>query len=176
MAAAATLLIMAAAPASAQQQTVSLKLGEAVTLTIDDGGRVIEARRGPAAALSPFEREWARHASRGEYDWASGATAMAIPSGEDGIPAAPQVQAGELRIKFVPLPGDHSMLVLENGYPNAVKYRARIHRAGAEGATDVCEALPDKFGLEHWPYPIERIDLHGFTFRPWIGDREPVCE
>jgi hypothetical protein len=39
----------------------------------------------------------------------------------------------------------------------------------------VCIVLPGKRGYEHWPYPIEKIELSEFTVEPWKEGDPVTC-
>jgi hypothetical protein len=178
------LLVIAAAaslavPASAgprQRDTLPLRAGESVLVALDDGGRIQESVRGPAARLTRFEAAAVWNLTNGVYGEAVGPNSAPIVGGENGIPDAPQIPAGAIRIKLVALGRDSTLLVVENGYRSALSYRARIRSPGRSRATDVCEVMPERYGIEHWPYRIDRIDLAQLRLIPWVEGQRPRCE
>ena len=68
------------------------------------------------------------------------------------------------------------MLTLLNGYPSAFSYRAVMHGNGRAAPTDVCQVMPEKGGNEHWPYPIEQLDLSELRLEAWQDGQVPRCE
>ena len=49
-------------------------------------------------------------------------------------------------------------------------------RGGEDEPTDVCAVLPMLRGYEHWPYPIDRIELTKLTLIPYRQGDNPTCE
>jgi len=68
------------------------------------------------------------------------------------------------------------LLVIENGQGRALRYRAGMTVNGQERHTDVCVVLPRLPSYEHWPHPIERLELSDFRFVPWVAGTPPTCE
>lgn len=166
--------LLAAAPALAQEiPTMSLEPGDAVVVRFDDGGRVGEPER-RRAEWTPFDLYAARHLSGQTPPEAP------VPVGEPFT--APedirreQIPAGEVRIRFFTIAGQHALLVVENGQGMALRYRARMTVRGAARHTDVCVVLAHLPSYEHWPHTIERIELSDFRFISWLPGRAPTCE
>ncbi|MBV8686709.1 MAG: hypothetical protein JOZ90_11345 [Alphaproteobacteria bacterium] len=166
----AALLLGGAAPSP---RPVALRPGERVTLLIDDGGRSSEAARGEAGELGPFERSAAAAFMGGAYDYAVGPTAALIG---EGLPTPKAVEPGAVRVRLVSLPRGYTMLILENGYRGALRYRAKLKAGAHSGPTDVCQVMPLKYGFETWPYPISRIELSDLKIEAWSEGQPPVCE
>jgi hypothetical protein len=170
------LLGLVALPVAAAAQdlpNISLAPGEAVTVRFDDGGRVGAPERG-SARWSRYDLLAARHLA--------GITPPDAPMRE-GIPVnAPDgtlpdpIPPNEVRVRFLSIAGQHSLLVVENGQGRALVYHARMTVRGRTGHTDVCIVLPRLPSYEHWAFPIERLDLSDFRFVPWISGRAPTCE
>ena len=144
---------------------------EAITLRLDENGATL-ARDDPGRAeWTPFDIAVARRLSgiappKGPQP--------AIPLPDDGsLPAAPEIQPNGLRLRFLSIAGQHSLLILENGYDRAIVFRARMTRGGETRSTDVCLVRPMRYGFEHWPHPIERIEISDIRFVPW-RQGEPV--
>lgn len=161
----------AAAPAAAQE--IRLNPEEAATLRFDANApapAIVERGR---AEWTPFDLAVARQLS-GMTPPAGPAPAMALH--DDGrLPEPPPLQPDMLRLRFLSIAGRHSLLILENGYGRALVYRARIARHGATRATDVCLVMPRQRGFEHWPEPIERIELSDFAFVDWHAGQPVPC-
>jgi hypothetical protein len=177
--AAALALIAAAAPASAQQpraaDAVSLAAGEEATIAFDDGERTSVTAHGRAAPLSTYDRAALQNLTTGNIEDAVGPNSRPL-SERELLQSPPPITAGLVRIVFVPVSGGkETFLILENGHTRALAYRARIFRRGQGRPTDVCVVLPGIRGYEHWPYPIERIELTGFRLEAWNGGA-PRCE
>jgi hypothetical protein len=164
---------MAAAPASAGDiQPMRLLPGEAVTVRFDDGGPVAQVRG---------RAEWTRYDLFAAHQL-SGMTppkqAMpeGIPLGElNGVRPDP-IPADEVRVRFLSIGDQHSLLVVENGQARALRYRARMKLEGQIKPTDVCIVLPRQPGYEHWPDRLESIELFDFEFVPWQEGSLPTCE
>ena len=165
--------LLVASPAAAQNlPAISLTPGEAVTVRFDDGGRVGEPERG-RAAWSRFDIVAARQLSGQTPPDAP------VPVGEplnapDGTRPDP-IPPNEVRLRFHVIADRHAMLVVENGQGRALSYRARMTVDGEARHTDVCIVLPHLPSYEHWPHPIERIELSDFRFISWIPGRAPTC-
>jgi hypothetical protein len=172
---AAAVIIAASAPAAAQAP-VALAAGEEATIAFDDGGRTLVTARGRAAPLSAFDQAALRNLTTGPAEDALGPNSRALTEREL-LQSPPPIPAAAVRIVFVPVAGGKStLLILENGHERAVAYRARIVRPGrAAEATDVCTVMPERRSYEHWPYPIERIELTQIRLEAWDGG-PPRCE
>jgi hypothetical protein len=168
-------MMIIGAPALAQdREPVTLAPEEAITLRLDASGATLAREQGGRAEWSPFDLAVARHLS-GITPPKGPAPAMALP-GDAGLPPAPAVRPGVLRLRFMSIAGEHSILILENGYDRAIVFRARMTRGGETRPTDVCLVVPMHFGFEHWPHPIERIEISDIHLVPWRpGDPVPCA-
>lgn len=167
-------LALIAAPAAAQDiPAVRLAPGEAVTFRFDDGGRVGAPVRGEAV-WSRFDIVAARHVAGMTPPDEPATETFAIPE-TDGVRPDP-IPPHEVRMRVLSVAGLHTMLVIENGEGQALTYRARMTVKGETHSTDVCVVLPHAASREHWPYPIERLELSNFRFIPWAPGRAPTCE
>lgn len=165
---------LAAAPARAGDiATIRLAPGEAATVRFDDGGPIGEPVRSRA--------EWTRfdvYAARTLSGMTPPDTPMreGIPMrGSDGVAPDP-IPADEVRLRFMAIADKHALLVVENGQGRALRYRARMTVGGRTKPTDVCIVLPRLPSYEHWPHPIERLELFDFEFVAWEPGRNPTCE
>jgi hypothetical protein len=163
-----------ATPVAAQHiPNIRLAPGEAVTVRFDDGGRIGEPTRSRA--------KWTRYdvlAARELAGMTPPQEAMpeGLPLGElDGVKPGP-IPADEVRVRFMSIGDRNSLLVVENGQGQGLRYRARMTVRGETKPTDVCIVLPRRPSYEHWPYRIERLELSDFEFIPWNADRLPNCE
>jgi hypothetical protein len=174
LAAALVLAALAAAPARAQELVLGPE--EAVTLRIgaDAKGGFDIAERG-RAQWTAHDLAVARNFVTGAYDEAVGNNTLPLDRGT-GIPEAPPVVPGAVRLRFLPIAGRHSELIVENGYDDALVYRATITVAGASRPTDVCVVTPHNRAFEHWPQAIERIVLTDIRLIPWEEGRRITCE
>lgn len=164
---AAFALTVAATAGPALAQPITLAPGEAIVLRIE-GGRAEE--RGPA--------EWTtRDLAVAQH--LSGLTPPKEPVGQaspvpDGLPEGMPVREGVVRLRFLSIADSHSLLIVENGYGRALTYRARMTRNGQSHATDVCLVTPGNRGYEHWPHPIDRLQLNDLALVDWRpGDQQP---
>ena len=72
--------------------------------------------------------------------------------------AADAVPAGTVRFSMTG-GSDMTMLQVVNGTDQAFEYRARMFRGSRSAATSTCTVLPGIGGFEHWPQPIDRLEL-----------------
>ena len=157
-----------AAQAQAQEiAPITLAPGEAATISLEEPTRPTRI----AATWTRFDLVAARQLA--------GMTPPDEPMAE-GIPINSDVRPdpippGEVRIRFHSIADRHALLVVENGHGLALSYRARMTRDGRTRHTDVCVVLPNLPSYEHWPHPIERIELTDFRFIRWQEGRAPTC-
>lgn len=167
-------VVLIAMPIAAQAQTVTIKRGETVTLTIADDGsiRVVDKAE---AAPNNFEIVGSAEVQRGDYDQAVGPKAQAVgPTGSGAL--APTPPTDRLVLRFVRTPEkDQSMLSIQNGYGRALTYRAVMHVGKGQQATDVCTVIPGKIGIESWPFAIDALDLSDIKLVAWKPEDGVVC-
>jgi hypothetical protein len=172
------LLILAAltpAPGAAQDiPATSLVPGEAVRAQINDSGRATPVER-LQAEWSAFDVYAARHLTGMPVPEAPVPEGLPISTGPAG-PTPQPIPSGEVRMKVLSIAGRHTLLVVENGLPRAIAYRARMTVSGRTRSTDVCLVMPGLPSYEHWPHPIERIELSDFRYVPWQPGQRPTCE
>lgn len=165
-------LTLVLAPVAATAQTLTIKRGEAVTLTMDDKGTQV-VDRGDVAP-SNFEIVYSAEVQRGDYAEATGPNVL--PANPDGSGAlAPKPEPGKIVLHFIRTPGkDQSLLSIQNGYDQALVYRAVMHVGTKSAPTDVCLVIPGKIGTEHWPFAIDALDLSELHLVAWkAGDPIP---
>ena len=171
----AALWCLSAAGAAAQVravETVTLQRGQAAILQFDEGGGALLVGTSAAPPMTPFELSVARDFARGAFDHAVGDTAAEITS--DKRPEPEDVQPHMVRVKFVQIPdSDHTLLLIENGYGQGLRYRAVMRIDGEGERTDVCLVMPNLRSLEHWPFRIDAIELSDFRLQPW-RDGDPL--
>jgi len=171
----AAALALCAAPAPAQESgTVELAPGQAATLTVGGKGAIRVVQRG-RGEWTPHDLAAARHLVGQPIPDAPVPTAEALPDGP-GAPQAPPVEPGRVKLRFMSVADRHMLLIVENGYGQALLYRARMLRGGNSRPTDVCVVLPANRSYEHWPHMIERIQLSDFALVAWNEGDRPTCE
>lgn len=157
-----------AAPSAAQE--IALAPEEAVILRLEGDDASFERGR---AEWTPHDIAVARHLSGQTPPEAPVPSASPVPGGISPSPPAP-IQPGAVRLRFLSIAGQHSMLIVENGYDRALVYRAHMTQGGETRPTDVCLVTPRQRGFEHWPHPIERIQLSELRLVAWrTGDPQP---
>lgn len=162
-----------AASAAGTSGSVSLRPGEGVTVVIDDGGRASVEKGGAARPMSDEDKAMVRDLLKNHPE-AFGPRGAFVTA--EGARPAPPVIRGEIRFSFLTLEGNDRLLIVENGYERGLRYRAIMHRSGRSEPTDVCVVIPQRRSYEHWPYPIERIDLGAMTLVPYRDGEMPTCE
>ena len=171
----ASFLLFAMLPAEAQvPASAALGPGEQVILVFDDGGVPHVGGRGAADPLSPFDAAAVRELLT-NHSYAGGPIAAPLRE-EQGLPTPDPVAAGQVRLRFIRMPADHTLLVIENGFQSGLRYRAKMKRGKTVEPTDVCTVLPLKRSYEHWPYKIDRLELSAFALFPMKESDPPICE
>ena len=171
----AAAMIVWTMPASAQSPApVTLRPGEAVTIRYDDGGPVGAPERG-RAEWTPFT-VYAAQQLAGQTP-PDAPQAYAQPIGHESDAPDPERPApGQIRLRFLSIGGRHTLLVVENGLQRALAYRARMTSRGRTQPTDVCIVPPGVGGFEHWPHPIDTIELSDFRIVAWQPGQAPTCQ
>lgn len=166
-AAAALLCLTFGAPAWAEE--VSLRAGEGLLARFDSNGGFVVV-----------ERRAARNASDLEGDLAAALTGNPAAMGENAMPVIgatdhlPVVVANHIVIDMIALPTGHTLLVIGNGYAaQDTSYRANLESGDVTSPTDVCTVLAGRFSVEHWPYPLTRLDLSDIRLIP--AQPAPTC-
>jgi hypothetical protein len=166
--AAAFAAVIAAIAAPALAQEITLVPGEAVTLRLE--GDATAGERGDAE-WTPHDLAVAHHLAGLAPPKAPVGSPSQLP---EGMPAAAPVRENVVRLRFLSIAGQHSLLIVENGYNRALVYRARMTREGRAEPTDVCLVTPRNRSYEHWPHPIEGIAIADLRLVPWRpGDPQP---
>lgn len=171
------LLAVTPVRASAQELVngVSVALGDAVTVQLEEGGSAVVIARQPAGLLTDTEIAMIQHLAQLPYDVAGGPNAAPVNQPE-GMPELRDVPRGQVHIRFAQVPGtEQVVLLIENGYGQAFVYRATQHVDGAASPTDVCSVRPNFRAFEHWPYVIQQIDLTAISLEPMGPDDPVVC-
>jgi hypothetical protein len=154
--------------------------GTRFVLQIDDAGRVTVAPAG-APQLSNLDQNVAKQIADTYGDpeklaEASGPNATMI---DGGNAKAQPIPKDVIRVSFFELTGSDgksaTLLVFENGYDRALRYKASLIRGDKSAPTDVCTVLPHLRSYEQWPYPVDRIDLREFALVPYQAGTYPVC-
>lgn len=175
----ALLFLLSSCIAFADDEPIMIALdtnnGAIVRMTEDGAGvdsvdgKVLEP---PSLWVRYVAKQW----TNGKYDWAVN-DKVALVHKTAGTPEPDPVKSGELQISFRQIGNsDQRLLIIANGYDQALSYRAHILVKGSDRYTDVCTILPGKHGFEHWPYAIDRIVLSDIKLIEWQEDRAPVCE
>lgn len=160
---------------------LGLEPGLRFVVRIDEAGKVSADPDG-AASLTSLDQNVLEQLAGAYQDpekiaQSSGAKAAMFRS--DGIRSAP-IEPDAIRVSLFRLTrrdgAVETLLVFENGYDQALRYRARMTSGGRTQPTDVCTVLPHLRGYEHWPHGIERIDLSGFALTPYRQGTPPTCE
>ena len=163
-----TAAMLAPAMAHAQVKAV-IAMGTEVTLALEGTpGASKPAKITPDA----FETETGAQFARGDHGEAMGPVAKPITG------PAPSATPGLVRLRLTPIAGEKpgSLLVIANGYDRAFVWRAQIRVNGKIQPTDVCLVLPKKTGVEHWPYPVERVVVSKMRLEPWKPEDGVRCE
>jgi hypothetical protein len=161
-----------ASPAMAQG--ITLARGEEAVLEISDND-LADAARGPTSA-TPFEQAVGRQVGGVKPPQAPVTQGQPMPR-DSGLPAAPVPDAGQARFRFLPVPETGgSLLVIHNGYAQALVYQAKITSNDKTQPTDVCLVVPGKLGVEYWPYAISAIEVSAFKLVDWKPEDGVPCK
>ena len=149
-------LILAANSAAAETQApfkLRLEMGSQAVLSVDEKGTPrTDGNR--AEPLSAVELEVVQTLIRDHPD-AFGPKSASLYSRGMTSPAA-----NRIRFRLVPFAaGSQSVLIVENGLSQSYMYKARMGYGEKTIITDVCQLVPEKRNVEHWPYQIDWIEI-----------------
>ncbi|WP_145960945.1 hypothetical protein [Sphingosinithalassobacter portus] len=161
-----TCMILALAPAQAAAQLLKLKPGEAATVRLSPH---VTATAPEAATMTPFDTFVFSQIAPEIVDTDEGQMVTM-----DDAALMPNIAPGAIRLRFLAVPGHSDMLlIVENGYDRAVRYRARMTVGDERVDTSTC-IVPGKHpGIEHWPHGISEIALSDFRLIDGDDGREP---
>lgn len=164
-----------AMPLAAEAQSVTIERGEQVTLTVEDSNVTTVVERAKTIP-NDYEAAASVEYQRGDYTSAIGAKSLSMGrSASSGL--APTPAPNKLVLRFTRSPNkDQSLLSVQNGYDRALVYRAIMHLAGGQQATDVCVVPPGANGNEYWPDPIDKLVLSDFRLVRWSEGDKVTCE
>lgn len=168
-------LVALTAPATAQNlgiAPITLLPGEATLVRFSDGRPTGRPERG-RAEWTPYTIFVARHFAGTAPPSAPETEATPLQTGDRIDPELPS--PGEIRVRFYSIAGRYSLLVIGNGSGRPIAYEARITSGGRTVRTDVCVIPAGINGIEHWPYPIERIELTSFRPADWRPGSPVPC-
>jgi hypothetical protein len=80
-----------------------------------------------------------------------------------------------VQYKFLEYPNGQRLLAVENGYDQALAYRARLHIGKRTQSTTVCTVAPHKRTIEHWEYAVDWIELQDAHLIAWRPGEPPRC-
>jgi hypothetical protein len=161
-----------AATGGLAEAPLELEPEQAVVLQIEPSGDYLVTGIS-RAEWTPFDVAAARHLAGQTPPQVPQTTAEPLTA--DIMPEPPQLPPGQVAVRFMAIAGRHALLVVENGYDQALVYRARMSRNGQTRSTDVCVVPPRLGSYEHWPHPIERLTLSDFRLVPWREGQEVTC-
>lgn len=151
---------------------------ETVEVMIAADGKMRIGEAAAAAAMNAFDRKALAELVRTEVPTDAGVLPPQIVSRDAGDPVLP-VTPGMLRITLRDVPGKsphERLLVIENGYGKALRYKAVLRKGDRAKPTDVCWVLPGKRSYEHWPYTFDQIELSALTLVDWQESDGIPCE
>ena len=167
----AAALTNAAAQPADSVSLLRLLSGSEVTIGLDDQDEP-RLEGGPATPLEPGEMDMLLSMLRDHPD-AFGPKSAPLHTDQ----ALPLIIPERIRFRFIPLNGgSQSVLVIENGLQRSFMYKARIGRGTRSMVTDVCQVVPSLRGIEHWPYPIDWIEISDIHVVAWNEGDRPRCE
>lgn len=152
--------------------------GESVVLSVAADGGLSVISGGRADAVLPDANADAMigvFAPGGEGENVTGDQAVPSSNGPKLVEPSPKT----VRVTFrQAASGEDMLLVIQNGYDDALTYNAGMMVRGREGAqwsaTSVCTVLPGIYAFEHWPHPMFGLSLGGFTLDA-SAPRDQVC-
>jgi hypothetical protein len=71
----------------------------------------------------------------------------------------PQPPENTLRFSFTRMNGNQRMLFIQNGYDRSFHFTARMFLGKKSAPTSICTIPPHLASFEHWPHPIDRLEL-----------------
>ncbi len=150
--------------------------GRALTITIDPSKTPLDVRiiALSAAMLDAYGEAMALRMAGVPCNKPACEAEVLHPGDLSISPPQPQANAVKFGLLRAPETG-HTILVIENGYPQALTYRAQITHHGKTVPTDVCLVIPQGRGYEDWPYAIDEIVLSDFVLKPWTAANGIPC-
>jgi hypothetical protein len=164
--------LLCGAPAAAQpSDSVRLAPGDAAVVHIDAGVVAANVQHG-GARWTPLDIAAARHMAGQAPIGAPATMPSPLPGGQ--MPLPPPIAAGEIRMRMHDVAGQHTILIIENGYGRALVFHAQMARGDRSRATDVCLVVPNNRSFEHWPEPLDSLELSQLVQVDWReGDPVP---
>ena len=161
-------LVCAATASIAADEAVTIAPGETVTLRLKRDEFALVDRR-DAEPISSFDARLVEGLAH-QVDPPGATVLPPEPIYRTPVPPPP-IRPDQVRLTFRQVPGRsilerHSMLTIQNGYGRSFRFRARMHTGSKSAPTDVCEVFAGKYGIEHWPYKIERLELSALRLDP----------
>jgi hypothetical protein len=157
-------------PAAAQTEVRS---GQRVTLTFA-GDKVDNGMATAEPATTAFEEAVLKHIEGPQYQSASGTNSMVIEANK--TPEPDPIALEKVSFKLVAVAGGkRTLLVIRNGYGQALAYEAVMRVGNRSTKTGVCTVGPGRHGFEHWPHPIASITVTALRFEP-SANAQPRCE
>jgi hypothetical protein len=163
--------------AEALGPSIAIERGESLTLKLPDAGGgepVVVGRESapPGLASQMEEANW-----RMVLDQGHGSGSHDFKPTRLDLPKQPKIEPNLVRLTMKPGPkGNDTSLMVENGYPRMLRYRAVMSRDGKPAEpTSVCEVMPGIVSFEYWSYPLDRLELGRFELVDVPSDRKVAC-
>ena len=112
----------------------------------------------------------------GAYD--EGVGDKSVPVDAAGpLPPDPGIAPNQVRISFVSAAGGkEAVLIVENGYPRALRYHIPVVGDSKTYYPDVCMVAPGRRGYERFPVKLDRGTITGPELVAWSrGDPLPCA-
>lgn len=167
--------IVATTAAGAQNSpgpvALHLSNGSQATLSADQSDKA-HLISGTAEPISAGEIEMLRELVRNHPE-AFGPNSAPVQTDQ----RVPPIQPNRIRFRFLPFDdGKQTLLIIENGALRSFMYKARIGRGSRSIPTDVCQLVPLKRNIEHWPYPLDWIEVSEVRAVAYNESAPPRCE
>lgn len=136
---------------------VLIQPGEAVVMAPGGDGMTVSDRGG--ATMTPLEMRAASQIAQQPIPDAP--VPLGKPLSLPGV-TPDTIAPGKIVAKLYALPNGATMLVVENGLAQAIRYHASFRSDGKTTPTDVCPVPSGRRSFEYWPHGMDEIALDDF--------------
>lgn len=136
---------------------VLIQPGEAVVMAPGGDGMTVSDRGG--AIMTPLEIQAASQMAQQPIPDAP--VPLGKPLSLPGV-TPDAIVPGKMVAKLYALPNGATMLVIENGLTQPIRYHASFRTDGKTTPTDVCPVPAGRRSFEYWPHGMDEIALDDF--------------
>jgi hypothetical protein len=145
-------------------------MGQSITLEGERAERLVGKT---AAELRDFEKDGVDRLFGKNGRYLVGSVTVHPDSPRASL--VPRPQPGTVRFRSMEYPRGQTVLVVENGYPQALTYHLDLLVRKQRKRTTVCIVTPGKRTIEHWPYKVRAMEISDVHLSIWSQGQRPAC-